>query len=379
MSDDWIGQPPSEEWLRRQALQPSEPPPLRGPVPIMVGVAIAVIAVGAAVLFAGRLGDRVASALDDGTATIAPGEEVVVVVPQGASASAIGDQLEGAGVVPSASDFETRVAQRQLAPALKAGTFNLVTGMELDAVIDILASGASAEFRLTVIEGLTLDEMLVVIAESSEATTDELEAALLDGSVTTAILDVQPSDLRGWEGLLFPDTYAFTPDATGAQILQRMADTMASRVASVDWSRLESLGVTQYEAIIIASLIEEEVLVEEERPIVSSVIYNRLENGWQLQIDATVQYALPERKPALSFADLEVDSPYNTYRNPGLPPTPIAGVRLTSLQAAAEPAETGFFYYVLTSLDGTHSFAETEAEFTSLKEQARRDGVLPGS
>ncbi len=231
---------------------------------------------------------------------------------------------------------------------------------------------------MTVIEGLTVAETLTRIADASDISVAELETALTDGSVTSALLEDQPQTVADWEGLLFPDTYNFLLGSSAATILQRMSDTMASRVASVDWSRLEELEVTQYEAIIIASMIEEEVRVEAERPIVASVIYNRLANDWLLQIDATVQYALPERKPALSFADLEIDSPYNTYRNRGLPPTPIAGVRLTSLQAAADPADTNFFYYVLTSLDGTHGFAETEAEFEALKEQARRDGVLPG-
>jgi UPF0755 protein len=379
MSEDWIGEPPTEEWRRRQALAPSEPPPLGGPLPILIGAAVAVILVGGAILLAGSLGDRVANALDDPSQTIAPGQEVVIVVEAGATASAIGDQLEEAGVVVSASDFAARVTQRQLAPALRAGTFNFLTGMELDAVIDILASGVATEFRLTVVEGLTVAETLASIAASTQVTVEELETALLDGSVTSAFAAEQPSDLAGWEGLLFPDTYEYLVGSSAAQILQRMSDTMASRVASVDWSRLDELGLDQYEAIIVASLIEEEVRLEEERPIVASVIYNRLANDWLLQIDATVQYALPERKPTLSFVDLEVDSPYNTYLNPGLPPTPISGVRLTSLQAAADPASTPFFYYVLTNVDGTHSFAETEAEFELLKEQARRDGVLPPS
>ncbi len=111
--------------------------------------------------------------------------------------------------------------------------------------------------------------------------------------------------------------------------------------------------------------------------MVASVIYNRLAADMLLQIDATVQYALEERKPALSLEDLEVDSPYNTYREAGLPPTPIAGVGIASLEAAADPADTDFLFYVLTSRNGEHSFAETEAEFLEFKEQARRDGIIP--
>ena len=132
-----------------------------------------------------------------------------------------------------------------------------------------------------------------------------------------------------------------------------------------------------YEAIVIASLIEAEAGVDEDRPLIASVIYNRLDRGQALQIDATVQYALPERKARLTFEDLEVDSPYNTYQIVGLPPTPIATPSLASLEAAAAPSDTEFLFYVLADESGRHAFAETAEEFEELVAQARRDGILP--
>ncbi len=146
----------------------------------------------------------------------------------------------------------------------------------------------------------------------------------------------------------------------------------------MDWSRLDELGITRYEAIIVASLIEMEAKLDEDRPLIASVIYNRLREGRALQIDATVQYALPEeRKPRLFEADLAVVSPYNTYLNVGLPPTPIATTSLASLQAAADPADTGFFFYVLADTEGKHAFAETFEEFQALVQQSIDAGVLP--
>ena len=156
-----------------------------------------------------------------------------------------------------------------------------------------------------------------------------------------------------------------------------MADTLAARVAAQDWSQLAELGLTPYDGLVLASLIETEAKLDEERSLIASVIYNRLAAGQRLQIDATIIYALGKNPGQVLLSDLEVESPYNTYLNDGLPPTPISGVRTRSLQAAAEPAETNFLFYVLIDSDGTHGFSETLEEHNAKKEQARRDGVIP--
>jgi UPF0755 protein len=186
-----------------------------------------------------------------------------------------------------------------------------------------------------------------------------------------------PSDpvLSDWEGLLFPDTYEFAASAAPADILQRLASTMEQRVGSIDWTLLEEAGMSIYDGVTLASLIETEVLLDEERPTVSSVIHNRLGLGMKLDIDATVLYALGTRDAALF--DGEVDSPYNTYLVNGLPPTPIASPGRASLEAAAAPAETEFLYYVLSDLEGHHAFATTLDEHNANVAQAREDGVLP--
>ena len=255
----------------------------------------------------------------------------------------------------------------------------MFTGMEVDEVLDLLVAGPDLGIvRLTLIEGLTVRETLDSISASTGLwSAGDLESALLDDAVVSSLLPDGVDGLMAWEGLLFPDTYEFRADAEPAEVLQRLATTMELRVESIDWSALEDLGVTQYEAIIIASMIEEEVKLDEERALVASVIYNRLSLGTLLQIDATVQYALPERKPALSLSDLEIDSPYNTYQNLGLPPTPIAGIRVASLAAAAAPAESSFIFYVLATEEGGHAFAETAEEFEILKTAAKEAGLIP--
>ena len=232
------------------------------------------------------------------------------------------------------------------------------------AVVLILDRTGARAFRITVVEGLTVAQTLESLAEQTRFEVGDLTDPLLDGSVTSPLLPYPPGDLQDWEGLLFPDTYEVTDRFEAADILQLLADTAVSRVASIDWSGAEGRGMTPYQGIVIASMIERETHFDEERPIVASVIYNRLEIGMPLQIDATVIYALGGNPPGgLTYADLEVDSPYNTYRTTGLPPTPISGVGAASLAAAANPAETEYLFYVFVPSAGRHLFTDDFDEF----------------
>ena len=184
-------------------------------------------------------------------------------------------------------------------------------------------------------------------------------------------------DLTRWEGLLAPDTYEFRQDAGAVEILSRLADTLVSRLDAQDWTLFEEAELTPYQGLIVASLIEREAKLDEDRPLIASVIMNRLDAGIGLQIDATVIYALGENRSQVLLEDLEVDSPYNTYKWAGLPPTPISGVRLASLEAAAEPTETDFYYYVLIDAEGKHGFSETLEEHNRKKQEARDAGIIP--
>jgi len=361
--------------LREENPRPTRQPPQ--PFIALGAILVGVLVLLGFVVGARYLADRLNS---DTTAAVTLARlPVTFEVVAGATADAIGTGLETSGVVNSAAEFANRARDRRVAAELKAGSYPLFTGMDVDEVLDLLVAGPDLGIvRLTVIEGLTISETLDSISASTGLwSAGELEAALLNGDVVSSLVPEGIEGLAAWEGMLFPDTYEFRVDADAAEVLQRLATTMELRVESVDWSRLEELGVTQYEAIVIASMIEEEVKLDPERPIVASVIYNRLNSGTLLQIDATVQYALPERKPALSLDDLQIDSPYNTYQNEGLPPTPISGVRLASLVGAASPAETPFFFYVLATQEGGHAFAETAEEFEILKAQAKENGLIP--
>jgi UPF0755 protein len=309
----------------------------------------------------------------------AGGASVEVVIPAGSSASEIGRLLAGAGVIESASEFERTARVQSVSNRLQAGTYQLETGMNLDSVIVLLVEGPGGEVvRVTVLEGLTVEQMLASLAEQTGYSLDRLRAPLLDGTVTSDLLAHPAQDLSDWEGLLFPDTYEIYANDRPAKVLQLLADTAELKVASVDWAYLTARGLTVYDGIIIASMIEREARFDEERPLMASVVYNRLDIDMPLQIDATIVYALGGSAPTgLTLDDLKIDSPYNTYTNKGLPPTPIAGVRLASLRAAATPAATDYLYYVLKDSEGHHAFTASFDEFLLLQEQARQAGVLP--
>ncbi len=345
---------------------------------------VALVILGAFVVVGGAsyLGRTVGEALGpqdvgDAPVDVEPGQPVTIEIPPGSSGQDIGAILAAQGVVRSALEFEVAVRNVDAAQRLQAGTYDLTTLMDPAEVVAVLVSGPAPEvYRVTVIEGLRVNEILNSLAEQTPHEYQEYQEALLDGSVSTSLVDMPDEpELTDWEGLLFPDTYEFAASAAPEDILQRLASTMEQRVDSIDWSAWEDLGFTRYQGIILASLVETEVLLDEERPIVSSVIHNRLDAGMKLDIDATVLYAVGSRD--IADFDREVDSPYNTYVVNGLPPTPIAAPGRSSLEAAASPDETGFFFYVLSDLDGHHAFAATIEEHNANVAQAREDGVLP--
>ncbi len=352
---------------------------VRTTLKVLGTVALVVVLFGGAYAGVKVLAGMVNDALGGGEETGGTGEVVEVEIPPGSPAAQIGRLLVEAEVISSAPEFERAVRLQQVSDRLQAGTYDLETGMTVDAVIARLVEGpGGGVIRITLIEGLTVPQMLESLAEQADFEVADLEAPLLNGLVTSDLLPEAPDSLAGWEGLLFPDTYEIYAEDEPAEVLQLLADTAELRVASVDWTYLTERGLTPYDGVIIASMIEREARLDEERPVIASVVYNRLDQGMLLQIDATVVYALgglPEG--GLTVDDLQVDSPYNTYLYQGLPPTPIAGARLASLRAAAAPDDTTYLYYVLFDEEGRHAFTDDFEDFLRLQEQAREAGLIP--
>lgn len=300
-----------------------------------------------------------------------PSRPVALEIAQGATAADVGELLEGREVIRSALVFRISAQFRGFGSDIQAGAYDFTTNMAIAEVFDVLETGPLVEtVSLTLPEGLEVRGVATTAGEALGLDPRTFQRAANGGRF--ALEPYLPRGTDSVEGFLFPKTYDFGREGLNEEaVIERLLAQFEAEAATLDWSRAEDLGLTHYETVIVASLIEREARVPEDRAKVSAVIYNRLREGMPLQIDATVQYALPEENRELTFEDYEFESPYNTYLHPGLPPTPIASPGLASLEAALAPADADYLYFVVTDPDtGRHAFAETYQEFLRLKEEA---------
>lgn len=289
---------------------------------------------------------------------------VHVVIDEGESAASIGKKLHSQSVVTSATLFRLLAWVQGRQGDFKAGHYLLYPGMRYGEVFELLESGPNYQLKLTIPEGLTVEQTAELVEKVTGIKASDFLEAAAAGDYRVSIL---PEEQRGnLEGLLFPKTYDLPADITPRELVETLLAQFRKETEELDWSRAEALGVTPYQVITIASLVEREAMLDEERPLVAAVIYNRLKAGMFLQIDATVQYALPEWKAVLTYEDLETPSPYNTYLHKGLPPAPICSPGLASIRAALEPADVDYLYYVATG-DGGHFFTSDYQEFLRVK------------
>ena len=301
------------------------------------------------------------------------GGKVHVTIPSGASLHTIAGILQQKGVVPRARAFEIRAAGDGHGTDLQAGTYVLHRNEPYDQLIATLAAGGQqAAIKVTIPEGFTVAQTATLLARTIPGFSAEKYLEL-------AVKHPVPPDVRGYtpgrtlEGLLFPATYDVLPSVTARQFIEKQLAAFRSALAGVDLSRARKAHLTPYDVTIIASMVEREVEVPSERPLVAAVIWNRLRAGMLLQIDATVEYVLPEHKSVLTYKDLKIQSPYNTYLHAGLPPAPIADPGAASLEAAADPASVDYLYYVARNDgSGRHYFASTYSEFLADKQKASR-------
>lgn len=292
-----------------------------------------------------------------------PREPITFEVAEGASGSEIVDDLHQRGVLRCGLVSKWHLRRSGLEDDFRAGAFALTTNMTADEAFDVLTTppNPAPTVRLTIPEGFRLTQIAERVQEELGIGSSRFLRTIERGD--WSLPPYLPEGAESPEGFLFPETYQFLEDETTAEdVIIRLLDQFGTMAETLPWDNADGLGVTPYEVVVIASMIEEEAKLEEERPVIAGVIYNRLEIGMTLGIDATLLYDDPTPDGQLSLSDLEFDSPYNTRINAGLPPTPISSPGLASLQAALEPAETEFFFYVLCGEDGHHEFAVTNAE-----------------
>ena len=301
---------------------------------------------------------------------LAEGQEATITVAEGAGAKVVGEQLAEARLVSNAGDFTKRVNEMGVDSQLKPGTYTFAGGMSLDAIINQLTAGPVAN-ALTIPEGSTLEAVAQSVATFTEnrITADAFTAAASDASAYAADYDfLADAGTNSLEGFLFPKTYEIGDDATAESVVRMMLDQFKTETSGLDWSYPQSQGLTIYDAVKLASIVERESSGDEQiRAQVASVFYNRLNNFGDpnygfLQSDATTAYELGHDPTP---EDIKNPTPFNTYTNTGLPPTPICSPGLDCLQAVCNPAQTNyFFFYFAPDESGTmqYYFSETYEE-----------------
>ena len=308
-------------------------------------------------------------------------EEIISVnIPQGSSASQIASILNSTGVIGSQLAFELYLRNENLTDKLRAGNYELPNNLEFSELTALLLKGPPLKtYTITIPEGLWISETLETISAQTGYEVIQLENSLKSGKVISQFHSGNDYvDLQNWEGLLFPNTYQINIDANGEEILQTLVDELELRYNNIiSNNNLPTWINDANEFFTIASLIEAESKIDEDRPLVSSVIKNRLEIDMLLQIDASILYALQKRKSQVLLIDLQVDSPYNIYKFTGLPPTPISGFGERAMTAIMNTPENDFIYYLLTSKDGKMTFTNNYEEFINLKNKAKEEGVIP--
>jgi UPF0755 protein len=307
----------------------------------------------------------------------APGEPRDIEIPEGSTSDEIGSLLADEGVIASDLVWSWYLRVNGGGP-FQAGVYQLATDSSMGDVVDILSAGPRPpeERSFTMPEGLTVPEIITRLA-------DPERGLGLDPAVLRQLLDsgqvrssIQPPDQPSNEGILFPETYRVAAEADELAVLQLMVAQLEATMTELDVaSAQERFNLTPYEVLIVASLIEEETKVDAERPMVAQVIYNRLRQGIPLGIDATSRYEAEIAGRDRSDIDFESDSPYNTRRQQGLPPTPIASPGRASIEAALNPADGPWIYYVLEDAEGNHFFTDSDSEFLAAKARCRDAGL----
>ncbi len=305
-----------------------------------------------------------ASAIDSAAGDPEAGTDLAV--ESGASAQSVIDQLVDAGVLDNGTLLRNYMRYRGLDVGIQAGSYEVTGAMTIRELALTLQTAQPSDIVVTIVEGWRLEQ----IAEAIDAAGLNFTGPEFLAAARAPIADHELASFTdSLEGFLFPDTYRLESDSSPNAFLKTAMDNFTRRVDPSLRQSFELQGLTLSQAVTLASIVEREAIVPEERPMIAAVFLKRLRSGLPLEADPTVQYPLGQQpdgswwKSPLSLLDLEQDSPFNTYRNDGLPPTPIAAPGLSSLEAVGTPIETNYFYFrAACDGSGRHQFAETFAQ-----------------
>lgn len=296
-------------------------------------------------------------------------EIVTITVPRGATTTSIAALLMESSLIQSEMVFKMAAKELEADGKMQAGDYELSQSMSTDDIIEKLVAGDVVinTVSFTIPEGYELKDITERLVAEGLVDQEKFEQALLE-EYDYRFLDGQDS----LEGFLFPDTYEMRVGASEKEIVDRMLLRFDEIFVDEYYTRLEELGLTMNQAITLASIVEREAAAKEEFPIVAGVFHNRIEDGMLLQSCATVQYILGERKERLTYDDIAIESPFNTYINAGLPPAPIASPGKLAIESTLYPESHNYYYFVVKKGgNGTHVFSETLAGHNKAKEENR--------
>ena len=322
---------------------------------------------------------RVFRAIFGESQTVDRGRIVTVTIPDGSLGSDIAKILYDAGVIANQQEFIRTVHSLGAESSMKSGSYHFVAGEDSKDINNQLAQGSNADIgKLSVAEGLTLDKTASAVESQLGISRDEFLAQAKASSYVTSYPFLSEAQNDSLEGFLYPKTYDFDgQEVSAAAVTRAMLDQYKLEVDSLDLDAAQAaikstygVSVSDYDILKVASIIEKEAVSESDRPLVSSVIYNRLKADMPIQSDATMGYVT---KGEVTAGDLTVESPYNTYLNHGLVPTPICSPSLASIQAAANPPQTNYLYFLIIEENGysNHTFSETYEQHQQAIEQAK--------
>lgn len=292
------------------------------------------------------------------------GDVVQIDIEQGSSTYDIGLLLEDNGLIRNLKSF--RITSKLLGYDGKylAGCYQLSPSMSTLEIIKAIVNGDVASIIFTVVPGDRTEDIANNLSKQGICTKEEFMNEVINGKFDYKWANDLPVGEKRFEGFLFPETYSFPVGVKVHDIVNSMLDQFDKNIDPTYYKKAKQLGYSFYEVIKIASIIEKEAKVEDERPLVASVIYNRLADGMKLQMCSTVSYLLDDGRVNLTNQDIAIDSPYNTYKNAGLTPTPICSPSASCIEAAFNPKKTRYLYFVLSDkLDGTNKFSTNDADF----------------
>lgn len=307
---------------------------------------------------------------DKGSRPFVPGSEQVITISiaKGTATEAIGDILKNEGLIADTLLFRLKTKIMGYNGRYQAGDFSLSPGMTMEEIMDSLLVGRKDTVRFTIPEGYDIRRTADVLESKGLINREKFLTEIKQGDFDYWFLDGLKKDENRLEGFLFPETYDAYINASEHSIIDRMLVQFDKVFTEKHIERMKELNKDISQVLILASIIEREAVVQEDRPVIAGVFLNRLEIGMPLQSCATVQYILGEQKPVLSTADTRIESPYNTYIYAGLPPTPICSPGIASINAALWPEETDFIYF-LAKGDGSHVFSKTYDEHIKNKKK----------